>query len=98
VSLFFFARTFNPADYPEPAQAEEGYGGDNNWNSTGTAEPDDGAASKSPGRSDPGFDSRLWSLGYMSFSLFFNPIPPVSPLSTKSPKKYIQEYQKGFNK
>ncbi|XP_038624983.1 ubiquitin-associated protein 2-like [Tachyglossus aculeatus] len=38
--------TFNPADYAEPASAEESYGGGggNTWNSTGSLEPDDGAS------------------------------------------------------
>ncbi|XP_062821030.1 ubiquitin-associated protein 2-like isoform X2 [Anolis carolinensis] len=36
--------TFNPADYAEPANAEEGYGNSNSntWNNTGSFEPDDG--------------------------------------------------------
>ncbi|KAJ8335155.1 hypothetical protein SKAU_G00407940 [Synaphobranchus kaupii] len=36
-------RTFNPADYAEPAQAEESYGGGGTWSSTGNLEPEDGA-------------------------------------------------------
>lgn len=31
-------RTFNPADYAEPAQTEDGYGGGSTWNNTGSAE------------------------------------------------------------
>ncbi|CAL8298120.1 unnamed protein product [Lota lota] len=53
--------TFNPADYTEPAQTEESYGGGNTWNSTGSAEPDDGARSElTPGEASnyqPKFDS-----------------------------------------
>ncbi|XP_048880499.1 ubiquitin-associated protein 2-like isoform X4 [Brienomyrus brachyistius] len=36
-------RTFNPADYAEPVQAEESYAGGSTWNNTGSLEPDDGA-------------------------------------------------------
>lgn len=32
------SRTFNPADYAEPAQPEDGYGGGSTWNNTGSAE------------------------------------------------------------
>ncbi|KAL6099631.1 ubap2l [Pungitius sinensis] len=35
-------RTFNPADYAEPAQTEESYGGGSTWN-TGSTEPEEGA-------------------------------------------------------
>ncbi|XP_078124689.1 ubiquitin-associated protein 2-like isoform X5 [Sander vitreus] len=35
--------TFNPADYAEPAQAEENYGGCSTWNNTGSAELEEGA-------------------------------------------------------
>ncbi|KAJ8267830.1 hypothetical protein COCON_G00130020 [Conger conger] len=35
-------RTFNPADYAEPAQAEESYGGGGAWSNTGRMEPEDG--------------------------------------------------------
>ncbi|KAG5842782.1 hypothetical protein ANANG_G00181390 [Anguilla anguilla] len=35
-------RTFNPADYAEPAQAEENYGGGGTWSNTGNLEPEDG--------------------------------------------------------
>ncbi|XP_069372829.1 ubiquitin-associated protein 2-like isoform X6 [Paralichthys olivaceus] len=31
-------RTFNPADYAEPAQTEENYGGGSTWNNTGSVE------------------------------------------------------------
>ncbi|XP_061110190.1 ubiquitin-associated protein 2-like isoform X2 [Conger conger] len=34
--------TFNPADYAEPAQAEESYGGGGAWSNTGRMEPEDG--------------------------------------------------------
>ncbi|XP_036411070.1 ubiquitin-associated protein 2-like isoform X6 [Megalops cyprinoides] len=34
--------TFNPADYAEPAQAEESYGGGGTWSNTGNLEPEDG--------------------------------------------------------
>ncbi|XP_044304340.1 ubiquitin-associated protein 2-like isoform X1 [Varanus komodoensis] len=36
--------TFNPADYAEPTNTEEGYGNctSNTWNNTGSFEPDDG--------------------------------------------------------
>ncbi|XP_018592649.1 ubiquitin-associated protein 2-like isoform X4 [Scleropages formosus] len=34
-------RTFNPADYAEPAQADESYAGGSTWNNTGSLEPDD---------------------------------------------------------
>ncbi|XP_056438166.1 ubiquitin-associated protein 2-like isoform X4 [Gadus chalcogrammus] len=54
-------RTFNPADYTEPAQTDESYGGGSTWNSTGGAEPDDGARSElTPGEAanyQPKFDS-----------------------------------------
>ncbi|XP_029298472.1 ubiquitin-associated protein 2-like isoform X4 [Cottoperca gobio] len=36
-------RTFNPADYTEPAQTEENYGGGSTWNNTGSAELEEGA-------------------------------------------------------
>ncbi|XP_047239682.1 ubiquitin-associated protein 2-like isoform X2 [Girardinichthys multiradiatus] len=35
--------TFNPADYAEPAQAEENYGGGSTWNNTGSVELEEGA-------------------------------------------------------
>ncbi|XP_029700961.1 ubiquitin-associated protein 2-like isoform X5 [Takifugu rubripes] len=34
--------TFNPADYAEPAQTEDGYGGGSTWNNTGSAESEEG--------------------------------------------------------
>uniref|UniRef100_A0A8C7WQB5 Ubiquitin associated protein 2-like n=1 Tax=Oryzias sinensis TaxID=183150 RepID=A0A8C7WQB5_9TELE len=38
------SRTFNPADYAEPAQTEEGYGGGSStWNNTGSVEPEEGS-------------------------------------------------------
>ncbi|XP_070840349.1 ubiquitin-associated protein 2-like isoform X2 [Chaetodon trifascialis] len=36
-------RTFNPADYAEPAQTEENYGGGSTWNNTGNVELEEGA-------------------------------------------------------
>ncbi|KAM9385049.1 ubiquitin-associated protein 2-like isoform 2-T3 [Pholidichthys leucotaenia] len=36
-------RTFNPADYAEPAQTEENYGGGSTWNNTGNMELEEGA-------------------------------------------------------
>ncbi|XP_008282067.1 ubiquitin-associated protein 2-like isoform X5 [Stegastes partitus] len=36
-------RTFNPADYAEPAQTEENYGGGSTWNNTGSVEIEEGA-------------------------------------------------------
>ncbi|KAJ3608807.1 hypothetical protein NHX12_023337 [Muraenolepis orangiensis] len=55
-------RTFNPADYTEPAQTEDGYGAGNTWNSTGDAQQDDGGARPelTPGEASsyqPKFDS-----------------------------------------
>ncbi|MEQ2175131.1 hypothetical protein GOODEAATRI_015053 [Goodea atripinnis] len=38
-----FPRTFNPADYAEPAQTEENYGGGSTWNNTGSVELEEGA-------------------------------------------------------
>ncbi|XP_029976337.1 ubiquitin-associated protein 2-like isoform X3 [Salarias fasciatus] len=35
--------TFNPADYAEPAQTEENYGGGSTWNNTGNMEMEEGA-------------------------------------------------------
>ncbi|XP_072227006.1 ubiquitin-associated protein 2-like isoform X4 [Leuresthes tenuis] len=35
--------TFNPADYAEPAQTEENYGGGSTWNNTGSMELEEGA-------------------------------------------------------
>ncbi|XP_074543782.1 ubiquitin-associated protein 2-like isoform X3 [Halichoeres trimaculatus] len=35
--------TFNPADYAEPAQTEENYGGGSTWNNTGSVEMEEGA-------------------------------------------------------
>ncbi|XP_068431238.1 ubiquitin-associated protein 2-like isoform X3 [Clinocottus analis] len=35
-------RTFNPADYAEPGQTEENYGGGSTWNNTGSAELEEG--------------------------------------------------------
>ncbi|XP_061089957.1 ubiquitin-associated protein 2-like isoform X7 [Conger conger] len=40
--------TFNPADYAEPAQAEEGYVGGSTWNNTASLEPDDGTRLEFP--------------------------------------------------
>uniref|UniRef100_A0AAQ4R5V2 Ubiquitin associated protein 2-like n=1 Tax=Gasterosteus aculeatus aculeatus TaxID=481459 RepID=A0AAQ4R5V2_GASAC len=37
-------KTFNPADYAEPAQTEESYGGGSTWNNTGSTEPEEGAS------------------------------------------------------
>lgn len=39
-----FPRTFNPADYAEPAQTEENYGGGNTWNNTRSTEMEEGAS------------------------------------------------------
>nr|XP_020479432.1 ubiquitin-associated protein 2-like isoform X2 [Monopterus albus] len=36
-------RTFNPADYAEPGQTEENYGGGSTWNNTGNMELEEGA-------------------------------------------------------
>uniref|UniRef100_A0A665WZI4 Ubiquitin associated protein 2-like n=1 Tax=Echeneis naucrates TaxID=173247 RepID=A0A665WZI4_ECHNA len=36
-------QTFNPADYAEPAQTEENYGGGSTWNNTGSMELEEGA-------------------------------------------------------
>uniref|UniRef100_A0AAV2KBN3 UBA domain-containing protein n=1 Tax=Knipowitschia caucasica TaxID=637954 RepID=A0AAV2KBN3_KNICA len=36
-------RTFNPADYAEPAQTDENYGGGSTWNNTGNMEAEEGA-------------------------------------------------------
>ncbi|KAM4550483.1 ubiquitin-associated protein 2-like isoform 1-T1 [Fundulus diaphanus] len=53
--------TFNPADYAEPAQTEENYGGGSTWNNTGSAELEEGASleySSGEGSSyPPKFDS-----------------------------------------
>lgn len=35
--------TFNPADYAEPAQTDENYGGGSTWNNTGNMEMEEGA-------------------------------------------------------
>ncbi|KAJ8290022.1 hypothetical protein GJAV_G00007840 [Gymnothorax javanicus] len=41
--------TFNPADYAEPAQAEDSYtGGSSSWNNTAGLEPDDGTRLEFP--------------------------------------------------
>ncbi|KAG7469466.1 hypothetical protein MATL_G00129200 [Megalops atlanticus] len=40
-------RTFNPADYAEPAQTEESYGGGSTWNNT--LKPDNGTRLEFPG-------------------------------------------------
>uniref|UniRef100_A0A669AYL9 Ubiquitin associated protein 2-like n=1 Tax=Oreochromis niloticus TaxID=8128 RepID=A0A669AYL9_ORENI len=37
-------KTFNPADYAEPAQTEENYGGGSTWNNTGSVELEEGAS------------------------------------------------------
>ena len=39
-------RTFNPADYAEPANTDDNYGNNsgNTWNNTGHFEPDDGTS------------------------------------------------------
>lgn len=42
ITVFF--RTFNPADYAEPAQTEENYGGGSTWNNTGSMEMEEGAS------------------------------------------------------
>lgn len=39
-----FSRTFNPADYAEPAQTEENYGGGSTWNNTGSVDLEEGAS------------------------------------------------------
>uniref|UniRef100_A0A674PD49 Ubiquitin associated protein 2-like n=1 Tax=Takifugu rubripes TaxID=31033 RepID=A0A674PD49_TAKRU len=39
-----FLETFNPADYAEPAQTEDGYGGGSTWNNTGSAESEEGTS------------------------------------------------------
>lgn len=39
-----FPRTFNPADYAEPAQTEENYGGGSTWNNTGSVDLEEGAS------------------------------------------------------
>uniref|UniRef100_A0A8C7WQQ0 Ubiquitin associated protein 2-like n=1 Tax=Oryzias sinensis TaxID=183150 RepID=A0A8C7WQQ0_9TELE len=54
--------TFNPADYAEPAQTEEGYGGGSStWNNTGSVEPEEGSRLEYPGGEGtnypPKFDS-----------------------------------------
>ncbi|KAM8883091.1 ubiquitin-associated protein 2-like [Synchiropus picturatus] len=53
--------TFNPADYAEPAQTEDSYGGSNTWNNTGSTEPEEGPRLEySPGEGTnypPKFDS-----------------------------------------
>ncbi|KAM7384426.1 hypothetical protein PAMA_011669 [Pampus argenteus] len=36
-------RTFNPADYAEPTQTEDNYGGGSTWNNTGSMEMEEGA-------------------------------------------------------
>uniref|UniRef100_A0A672Z115 UBA domain-containing protein n=1 Tax=Sphaeramia orbicularis TaxID=375764 RepID=A0A672Z115_9TELE len=38
------SRTFNPADYAEPTQTEENYGGGSTWNNTGNMELEEGAS------------------------------------------------------
>uniref|UniRef100_G1TP25 Ubiquitin associated protein 2 like n=1 Tax=Oryctolagus cuniculus TaxID=9986 RepID=G1TP25_RABIT len=42
--VLYFFRTFNPADYAEPANTDDNYGNSsgNTWNNTGHFEPDDG--------------------------------------------------------
>ncbi|KAM9738617.1 ubiquitin-associated protein 2-like isoform 3-T4 [Menidia menidia] len=56
-------RTFNPADYAEPAQTEENYGGGSTWNNTGSMELEEGARMEySAGEGTnypPKFDSAL---------------------------------------
>lgn len=39
-----FRSTFNPADYAEPAQTEENYGGGSTWNNTGSVDLEEGAS------------------------------------------------------
>ncbi|XP_063755250.1 ubiquitin-associated protein 2-like isoform X3 [Eleginops maclovinus] len=39
-------RTFNPADYAEPAQTDENYGGGSTWNNTGSGELEEEARSE----------------------------------------------------
>lgn len=41
-----FSRTFNPADYAEPAQTEDGYAGGSTWNNTGSAEMEEATSEK----------------------------------------------------
>ncbi|XP_041867543.1 ubiquitin-associated protein 2-like isoform X3 [Melanotaenia boesemani] len=53
-------RTFNPADYAEPAQTEENYGGGSTWNNTGSMELEEGARLEYSGEGTnypPKFDS-----------------------------------------
>uniref|UniRef100_H3DJL7 Ubiquitin associated protein 2-like n=1 Tax=Tetraodon nigroviridis TaxID=99883 RepID=H3DJL7_TETNG len=38
--------TFNPADYAEPAQTEDGYAGGSTWNNTGSAEMEEATSEK----------------------------------------------------
>ncbi|XP_077404285.1 ubiquitin-associated protein 2-like isoform X5 [Vanacampus margaritifer] len=53
--------TFNPADYAEPSQTDENYGGGSTWNNTGGTETEEGAKLEySPGEGTtypPKFDS-----------------------------------------
>lgn len=44
LSLSLLPRTFNPADYAEPAQTEDSYGGGSTWNNTGNVELEEGAS------------------------------------------------------
>lgn len=58
-------RTFNPADYAEPAGADESYGNstNNTWNNSGSFEPDDGTSEWFGAQRGRGFCSgRLFSV------------------------------------
>uniref|UniRef100_A0A8C6SDJ7 Ubiquitin associated protein 2-like n=1 Tax=Neogobius melanostomus TaxID=47308 RepID=A0A8C6SDJ7_9GOBI len=43
-SIQIFSRTFNPADYAEPTQTDENYGGGSTWNNTGNMEMEEGSS------------------------------------------------------
>ncbi|KAF3834067.1 hypothetical protein F7725_025271 [Dissostichus mawsoni] len=44
--IALFRSTFNPADYAEPAQTDENYGGGSTWNNTGSGELEEEARSE----------------------------------------------------
>ncbi|MEQ2208576.1 hypothetical protein XENOCAPTIV_007004 [Xenoophorus captivus] len=81
------ATTFNPADYAEPAQTEENYGGGSTWNNTGSVELEEGAGLEySTGEGPnypPKFDSGPETKIFTASSVASAPVPQENVTITK---------------
>ncbi|TKS88330.1 Ubiquitin-associated protein 2-like [Collichthys lucidus] len=79
--------TFNPADYAEPAQTEENYGGGSTWNNTGSVELEEGARLEySAGEGTnypPKFDSAPETKIFTASSVASMPLPQENVTITK---------------